>query len=91
MEPLMPFSAHIMPQIRRKILFGIFLSEWVSTYFVFLFLHEKICCEYSLDAPLQGTSNEYPNHERKKNTPFLVEKVSYEELCNHAAKQSLAF
>ena len=28
----------------------------------FLFLHENICCGYSLEAPRQGTSNEYPQH-----------------------------
>ena len=26
----------------------------------FLFLHENICCEYSLEMPWWGTSNEYP-------------------------------
>ena len=26
-----------------------------------LFLHENICCGYSLEAPLEGTSNEYHN------------------------------
>ena len=29
---------------------------------VFLFLHENICCGYSLEAPRQGASNEYPQH-----------------------------
>ena len=28
----------------------------------FLFLHENICCGYSLEAPWQGASNEYPQH-----------------------------
>ena len=27
-----------------------------------LFLHENICCGYSLEAPRQGASNEYPQH-----------------------------
>ena len=27
----------------------------------FLFLHENICCGYSLEAPWQGASNEYHN------------------------------
>ena len=27
----------------------------------FLFLHENICCGYSLEAPQQGASNEYHN------------------------------
>ena len=28
----------------------------------FLFLHENIYCGYSLEAPYQGASNEYPQH-----------------------------
>ena len=28
----------------------------------FLFLHKNICCGYSLEAPHQGASNEYPQH-----------------------------
>ena len=28
----------------------------------FLFLHEYICCGYSLEMPRQGASNEYPQH-----------------------------
>ena len=28
----------------------------------FLFLHENICCGYSLEVPQWGTSNEYPQH-----------------------------
>ena len=28
----------------------------------FLFLHENICCGYSLEVPQQGASNEYPQH-----------------------------
>ena len=28
----------------------------------FWFLHKNICCGYSLEAPLWGTSNEYPQH-----------------------------
>ena len=28
----------------------------------FLFLHENLCCGYSLKAPWQGASNEYPQH-----------------------------
>ena len=27
-----------------------------------LFVHENICCGYSLEAPRRGTSNEYPQH-----------------------------
>ena len=29
---------------------------------IFLFLHENICCGYSLEAPRRGASNEYPQH-----------------------------
>ena len=29
--------------------------------YVFLFLHNKICCGYSLEAPRRGASNEYHN------------------------------
>ena len=29
---------------------------------VFLFLDENICCGYSLEVPLQVTSNEYTQH-----------------------------
>ena len=29
---------------------------------IFLFLHENICCGYSLEVPRRGTSNEYPQH-----------------------------
>ena len=28
----------------------------------FLFRDKNICCGYSLEAPRQGTSNEYPQH-----------------------------
>ena len=28
----------------------------------FLYLHENICCGYSLEVPRRGTSNEYPQH-----------------------------
>ena len=44
----------------------------------FLFLHENICCGYSLEAPRQGTSNEYHNicfhGEIKKISAFSEEK-----------------
>ena len=46
----------------------------------FLFLHENICCGYSLEVPQWGTSNEYPQHifswRNKKNIyqiPFLIQ------------------
>ena len=28
---------------------------------IFVFLHENICCGYSLEAPRRGASNEYHN------------------------------
>ena len=33
-----------------------------SNNIFFLFLHENICCGYSLEAPQRGASNEYPQH-----------------------------
>ena len=27
-----------------------------------LFLHKNVCCEYSLESPQRGDSNEYPQH-----------------------------
>ena len=48
----------------------------------FLFLHENICCGYSLEVPLWGTSNEYLQHmflwRNKKN---IVDTPSYLYLC----------
>ena len=41
----------------------------------FLFLNENICCEYSLEAPHRGASNEYPQHmfslRNKKNIMWI--------------------
>ena len=31
-------------------------------FFLFLHTHKKKCCEYSLEAPWQDTSNAYPQH-----------------------------
>ena len=46
-----------------------FHSSWWDVVFFkpkilifFLFLHENICCGYSLEAPRRGTSDEYPQH-----------------------------
>ena len=44
----------------------------------FLFLHENICCGYSLEVPHQGTSNEYHNiyqyfHEKIKKMSVLLD------------------
>ena len=51
----------------------------------FLFLHENICCGYSLEVPHRGTSNEYPQHmfswRNKKNiNTFGIKKESYQDL-----------
>ena len=42
---------------------------------IFLFLHENICCGYSLEATQQGPSNEYPQYiltDLKTQHPFHV-------------------
>ena len=39
--------------------------------YCFLFLHKNIWCGYSLEAPHQGTSNEYP----QKNMHIFMEKL----------------
>ena len=43
---------------------------------VFLFLHENICCGYSLEVPQRGTSNEYPQQmfswRNKKNINLIA-------------------
>ena len=48
----------------------------------FLFLHENICCGYSLEAPYQGASNEYLQHmfswrDKKHISAFRLNKLSY--------------
>ena len=53
---------------------------------VFLFLDENICCEYSLEVPWRGASNEYPqcmfSSRNKKNIDtFWLKKAPYQELC----------
>ena len=45
------FKSYAYPQIRGDI-----------HIIFFLFLHKNICCLYSLEAPCQGTSNEYKQH-----------------------------
>ena len=52
---------------------GAFFNQNVSIFF--LFLEENIHCGYSLEVPLQGASNEYPQHMfslRNKNTVYLI-------------------
>ena len=52
----------------------------------FLISPQNVCCGYSLEAPRQGTSNEYLQHmfssRNKKNiATFWLKKVPYQELC----------
>ena len=65
-------------------------------YFV-LFLHLKICCEYSLEAPWWGASNEYSQHvfhgepenillELSLNTPLITK---YSSLITSLLEHSL--
>ena len=46
----------------------------------FLFLHENICCGYSLEVPHWGASNEYPQHmflwRTWENYPKIITKYS---------------
>ena len=47
----------------------------------FLFFDKNICCGYSLEVPLQGTSNEYPQHMfLSKNKKYLPDTHSYLDL-----------
>ena len=56
---------------------------------MFLFLHDNICCGYSLEAPRRGASNEYYSicfrGEIRKNNTFLFKKAriwSYALVCD---------
>ena len=58
----------------------------------FLFLHENVCCGYSLEAPRRGASNEYPQHmfpwRNKKNImcipPLICSYVEVPQVCTLA-------
>ena len=53
----------------------------------FLFLHENICCGYSLEAPHRGASNEYPQHVfswRNKNIIWVT--LLFGALCQHSSR-----
>ena len=55
----------------------------------FLFLNENICCGYSLEAPCQGASNEYPQHmfslRNKKNIMWIPPLIcSYVSLVDNS-------
>ena len=52
----------------------------------FIFLHDNICCGYSLEAPRQGASSEYPQRmfslrNKKDISIFQMKKVPYLLLC----------
>ena len=55
----------------------------------FLFLHENVCCGYSLEVPRRGASNEYPQHmfscriKKNINTFWLKKKAPNLELRNY--------
>ena len=58
-----------------------------SKILFFLFLHENICCGYSLEATRWGTSNEYPRHtfswrNQKDISIFRMKKAPYLLLCS---------
>ena len=49
-----------------------------KVFIVFLFLNKNICCGYSLEVPLRGTSNEYPQHMfLLRNKKIYVDTPSY--------------
>ena len=51
---------------------------------IFLFLHENICCGYSITAPRQGASNEYPQH------TFSREIIRYQHFSDEKSALSVA-
>ena len=61
--------------IKVKKIDKIALNKSTQKLIFFLFLHENICCGYSLEVPHAGTSNEYPQHmfswRNKKNIPWI--------------------
>ena len=54
-------NIYLIPTLSRsmdlKVLFSI-----QKVLIFFLFLHENICCGYSLEVPQRGTYNEYQQH-----------------------------
>ena len=52
----------------------------IVSYF-FLFLHKKVCCGYSLEAPCQGASNEFQQHvflwRTGENYPKIITKILF--------------
>ena len=58
-----------------------FFNQKVLTFF--LFLHENICFRYSLEAPCQGASNEYPQHmfSWRNKKKYFPDNPSCLELC----------
>ena len=56
----------------------------------FSFLHKNICCGYSLEAPQQGASNEYPQHmfswRNRKNIMWIPPLI-----CSYVCSLIMAF
>ena len=50
-----------------------------------LFLHKDLCCEYTLEVPQWGSSNEYPQHKfslrNKKNIHMDISLFQGSEVC----------
>ena len=70
------------------------VSLWITTtdkkgshIIYFLFLHKNLCCGYSLEAPQQGASNEYPQHtfswRNKKNISTAEKSALYGAMWIH--------
>ena len=63
---------------------ALFFNQKVSIFF--LFLNKNICCGYSLEAPYQGTSNEYLQNMfllRNKKIIYLIPTLIYNEYLQH--------
>ena len=66
-----------------------------SRWYFFLFLHENVCCGYSLEAPTRGASNEYPQHffpwRNKKNISIfgLTFLRLFNQFCSHLLTTNL--
>ena len=86
MALLMNIHVMFLQKIRKntcRVLIG--LDKCGFQINIFLFLHENICCGYSLEAARRGTSNEYHQHmflwRNKKNIKtFGLKTAFYQEL-----------
>ena len=59
-EQWKPRSDYRSAQPGQDFLYSIAPDKSGTQKLFFLCLHENICCEYSLEEPHWGTSNEYP-------------------------------